>query len=136
MSVWGDIYDRGATGADRKEDIGVFMEPDRIDANQLAKMLNTGIVHFQYKKKAPKGRPVDSGPLRDAWGTRKSTTITKIPHGGDCPPKRAGYSIYFDLEKQDWRAFMDGLLVGVWNKVYTDEEFFDKFPDGIPTETV
>jgi hypothetical protein len=49
--------------------------------------------------------------------------VSKIPNGGDCPPKRAGYSIYFDLEKEDWRAFADGRLIGVCPKIFTQEEF-------------
>ena len=123
MSVWGGILDRGSGDVERKEDKVILVGPEVISPAELAKMLNTGIVHFQYRKKPRKGQPEDSGEIRDAWGTRKNSVITKIPYGGECPPKRVGYSIYFDLEKEDWRAFLDGRLVGVWNKVYDESEF-------------
>ena len=121
MSIWGNILDRGA-GKKRKEDESVFLNSSEITPTDLAEMMRNGIVHFQYRKKAKKGQPEDSGEIRDAWGTKKSEVITKIPHGGECPPKRAGYTIYFDVEKGDWRAFLDGRLIGVWNTIYEDEE--------------
>jgi len=127
MSVWADIHKR-SSGEIRKEDLYTFQDPSVIDAEQLRKMLNSGIVHFQFRKKAKKGQPWDSGEVRDAWGTRLNDVITKIPHGGYCPPKEAGYSIYFDLEKADWRAFSDNLLLGVCPKVFTQEEFNDLYP--------
>jgi hypothetical protein len=127
MSVWGGLLGR-STGEIRKEDIYNFQDPSVIDAAKLQKMLNTGIVHFKFRKKAAKGQPWDSGKEREAWGTRVGEVITKIPHGGDCPPKRAGYSIYFDLEKNDWRAFNDALLLGVCPKVFTEEQFKDLYP--------
>lgn len=127
MSIWADIHKR-SNGAFRKEDYYVFFGPDKISPEKLQEMLKQGIVHFKYRKKAKKGLPWDSGEERDAWGTKKMTVVSKIPHGGDCPPKRAGYSIYFDLEKEDWRAFADGLLLGVCPKVLTEEEFEDLYP--------
>jgi len=128
MSVWGSMLGRSAASEIRKEDIYKFYGPSVIDAAQLQKMLNTGIVHFKFRKKAAKGQPWDSGKEREAWGTRVGDVITKVPHGGDCPPKRAGYSIYFDLEKEDWRAFNDNLLLGVCPKVFTEEEFEELYP--------
>lgn len=127
MSAWGEMRHKSA-GEVRKEDIYNFQDPSVIDATKLQKMLNTGIVHFKFRKKAAKGQPFDSGKEREAWGTRVGGVITKIPHGGDCPPKRAGYSIYFDLEKGDWRAFNDELLLGVCPKVFTEEEFDELYP--------
>jgi hypothetical protein len=121
MSVWDDIRRRGI-GVDVKlEDLNVF--DDKVTPSRLQEMLKEGIVHFQYRKKPAKGQPEGSGSIREAWGTKKMDVVSNIPHGGDCPPKRAGYSIYFDLEKDDWRAFADGRLIGVCRKVFTEEEF-------------
>jgi len=127
MSVWTDIHKK-SNGEFRKEDLYEFFGPDRISPEQLQDLLKQGIIHFKYRKKAPKGQPFDSGSERDAWGTKKMEVVSKIPHGGDCPPKRAGYSIYFDLEKEDWRAFNDALLLGVCPKVLTQDEFDRIYP--------
>ena len=103
-----------------------FLTSDKISPKKLEQMMKSGIVHFQYKKKPKKGQPEDSGEIRDAWGTRLQKVISKIPHGGDCPPRDAGYTMYFDLEKDDWRAFLDSRLVGVWNNVYETIPEFEK----------
>ena len=100
-----------------------FQDPSVISPAKLQEMLRTVIVHFQYRKKPKKGQPEDSGEIRDAWGTKQMTIISKIPYGGDCPPKRVGYSIYFDLEKDDWRAFAEWRLIGVCPKILTQDEF-------------
>ena len=124
MSLWREVQDQASGSVIKAEDA------------KLNKMLNSGIVHFIYRKKPKKGMPPGSGELREAWGTRVGGTIDQIPHGGDCPPKRVGYSIYFDLEKHGWRAFLEGAVVRYWNKVYSDVEFYKMFPDGFayPTE--
>lgn len=127
MSIWSDIHKK-SNGEVRKEDMFEFFDTDRISAEDLQKMLRQGIVRFKYRKKAKKGQPWDSGDERIAWGTKKMEVVSKIPHGGDCPPKRAGYSIYFDLEKEDWRAFNDALLLGVCPKVLTQDEFDKIYP--------
>lgn len=127
MSVWADIHKR-SNGEFRKEDLAEFFGPDRISPEKLQEMLKQGIVHFKYRKKAKKGLPWDSGEERYAWGTKNMGVVSKIPHGGDCPPKRAGYSIYFDLEKEDWRAFADGLLLGVCPKILTQDDFDRIYP--------
>lgn len=121
MSVWSDIRKQG-NGTDIKEE-DLYLFDNTISPIRLQEMLKQGIVHFQYRKKPAKGQPEDSGSLRDAWGTKKMDVVSKVPHGGDCPPKRAGYSIYFDLEKEDWRAFADSRLEGVYDKIFTEEEF-------------
>ena len=121
MSIWSDIQDRGSGEVLRKEE--EFSAPSPIDAAELEKMLRDGIVHFQYRKKPKKGQNPEDAPIRDAWGTKKMDFVEKIPHGGDCPPKRAGYTIYFDVEKGDWRAYWDGNVIGAWKKVYTFDEF-------------
>ena len=114
MSIWSDMQDRSA-GAVRKEDF------------DIDSMLPKGIVHFKFKKKLPKGVTDESRVvIREAWGTKKMDIVDKVPHGGECPPKRAGYTIYFDMEKGDWRAFLNDRIVYIENKIYSDDEFFSK----------
>ena len=121
MSIWSVLENRSSGDVLKKEDS--FFTPEGLDASELEKMLKKGVVHFIYKKKPRKGQPADSGETREAWGTKHMDIVEKIPHGGSCPPKDAGYTIYFDLEKGDWRAFLNSRLVGTWKKVYTPEEF-------------
>lgn len=123
MSVWADIHKRSTGSSFRKEDAYTFQD---IDHDKLVDMMKQGIVHFKYRKKAKKGQPWDSGEERDAWGTKKMDVIDRVPHGGDCPPKNAGYTIYFDMEKADWRAFDDRRLLGVCPHIFTQDEY-DKF---------
>ena len=123
MSIWSDIEDRSEGTSVRAKEMYDFKDPSVISPAKLQEMLRTGIVHFQYRKKPKKGQPKDSGEIRDAWGTKQMTIVSKIPYGGDCPPKRVGYSIYFDLEKEDWRAFADWRLIGVCPKILTQDEF-------------
>lgn len=114
MSIWSDIQDR-SDGTVRKEDFN-------IDS-----MLPKGVVHFKFKKKLPKGVTDESkAKIREAWGTKKMDIVDKVPHGGDCPPKRAGYTIYFDMEKGDWRAFLNDRIVYIEDKIYSEDEFFEK----------
>ena len=123
MSIWSDIEDRSEGTSVRAKEMNDFKDPSVISPAKLQEMLKTGIVHFQYRKKPKKGQPEDSGEIRDAWGTKQMTIVSKIPYGGDCPPKRVGYSIYFDLEKEDWRAFAEWRLIGVCPKILTQDEF-------------
>ena len=114
MSIWSEIEDR-SEGTVRKEDF------------DIDSMLPKGIVHFKFKKKLPKGVTDESkAKIREAWGTKKMEIVDKIPHGGSCPPKDAGYTIYFDLERGDWRAFRNDRLVYVEDKIYSEDEFFEK----------
>lgn len=114
MSIWSDIQDR-SEGVVRKEDF------------DIDSMLPKGVVHFKFKKKLPRGVTDESkAKIREAWGTKKMEIVDKIPHGGSCPPKDAGYTIYFDLERGDWRAFRNDRLVYVDSKIYSDDEFFEK----------
>lgn len=114
MSIWSDIEDR-SEGVVRKEDF------------DIDSMLPKGVVHFKFKKKLPRGVTDESkAKIREAWGTKKMAIVDKIPHGGSCPPKDAGYTIYFDLEKADWRAFRNDRLVYVDSKIYSEDEFFEK----------
>lgn len=121
MSIWTDIHKR-SNGEFRKEDAYIFQD---IDPKDLAKMFTKGIVHFKYRKKAKKGQPWDSGEEREAWGTKKMDIVDKIPHGGGCPAKEAGYTVYFDVEKADWRAFRDEFVLGVCPHIFTTEEIDD-----------
>ena len=113
MSIWSDIQDR-SEGTVRKEDF------------DIDSMLPKGVVHFKFKKKLPKGVTDESkAKIREAWGTKKMDIVDKVPHGGDCPPKRAGYTIYFDMEKGDWRAFLNDRIVYIEDKIYSEDEFFE-----------
>ena len=117
MSIWSDIQDR-SEGSVRKEDF------------DIDSMLPKGVVHFKFKKKLPKGVTDESkAKIREAWGTKKMDIVDKIPHGGDCPPKKLGYTIYFDMEKGDWRAFLNNRIVYIEDKIYSEDEFFkDIYP--------
>lgn len=114
MSIWSDIQDR-SDGTVRKEDF------------DIDSMLPKGVVHFKFKKKLPKGVTDESkAKIREAWGTKKMDIVDKVPHGGDCPPKKLGYTIYFDMEKGDWRAFLNDRIVYIEDKIYSEDEFFEK----------
>ena len=114
MSIWSDIQDR-SEGSVRKEDF------------DIDSMLPKGVVHFKFKKKLPKGVTDESkAKIREAWGTKKMDIVDKVPHGGDCPPKKLGYTIYFDMEKGDWRAFLNNRLIYIEDKIYSEDEFFEK----------
>lgn len=117
MSIWSDIQDR-SDGTVRKEDF------------DIDSMLPKGVVHFKFKKKLPKGVTDESkAKIREAWGTKKMDIVDKVPHGGDCPPKKLGYTIYFDMEKGDWRAFLNNRIVYIEDKIYSEDEFFkDIYP--------
>ena len=98
MSIWSEIEDR-SEGTVRKEDF------------DIDHMLPKGDVHFKFKNKLPRGVTDETkAKIHEAWGTKKITTIDKIPHGGSCPPRNAGYTIYFNLEKSDWWAFRNADL--------------------------
>ena len=77
----------------------------KVNLTELKEMLTKGTVKFQYKK--------NDGTIRTAVGTLKSDLITKKPAGGVCYPKGAGYTPYFDVEKDSWRVFAESKLLGV-----------------------
>ena len=122
MSIWTDLQDRSSGKVLKKED-NIFKGSEDITPDELVKMLKQGIVHFIYKKKAKKGQPADSGETREAWGTKQMDVIDKVPHGGSIPAKRYGYITYFDLTVGDWRVFREDRILGVWDNIYTQEEF-------------
>lgn len=100
-----------------KEDKSKFIgHPDPME---LKGLLKKGIVHFRYLKK-------DGETVRDAWGTKNMEIIkdnSAVPGGGYCPPKAAGYTLYFDLEKGGWRAYLDSNVLGMYDKVMSTSEF-------------
>lgn len=90
---------------------------DDVTIEEFTKMLEEGVVRFQYLKK-------DGKTLRDAIGTKYRDYIIKGSHGGDCPPKRVGYMTYFDCEVENWRVFHPDNFKGVYGKeVYTWDDF-------------
>ena len=77
----------------------------KVTNDELRQMMKEGTVTFQYKK--------NDGTIRQAVGTLKSELITKKPAGGVCHPKSAGYSPYFDVEKDGFRVYAESKLIGV-----------------------
>lgn len=77
----------------------------KVTPAQLHDMLCKGTVKFLYTKK--------DGSVRTAVGTLKSSLITRKPQGGENKVKAAGYTTYFDLEKDAFRCFAESRLVGV-----------------------
>lgn len=91
------------------------MKIKKVTGTKLHEMLCKGTVKFQFTKK--------DGSVRTAVGTLKSDLITRKPTGGENKVEGAGYTTYFDIEKEDWRAFADGRLIGVCPKILTQDEF-------------
>ena len=77
----------------------------KVNITELKEMLHNGTVKFQYKK--------NDGTIRTAVGTLKSSLITRKPFGGQNKVKDAGYTSYFDVEKDAWRCFAESKLIGV-----------------------
>ena len=84
------------------------MKLKKVNASELHEMLCKGQVKFQYKK--------NDGTIRTAVGTLKSSLITNKPSGGKNKVKDAGYTSYFDVEKDAWRCFAESKLLGVVEK--------------------
>jgi hypothetical protein len=81
------------------------MKIKKVTNEELRQMMKNGKVTFQYKK--------NDGTIRQAVGTLKSDLITTKPMGGVCYPKAAGYSPYFDVEKDGFRVYAESKLIGV-----------------------
>lgn len=77
----------------------------KVTNEELCQMMKEGKVTFQYKKK--------DGSIREAVGTLKQEFITKKSQGGPCYPKECGYSVYWDVEKDNFRVYAESQLVGV-----------------------
>ena len=81
------------------------MKTTKVTVAELREMMKKGTVKFQYTK--------NDGSLRTAVGTLRSDLITRKPAGGVCHPKEAGYTIYFDVEKDAFRVFAESKFLGV-----------------------
>lgn len=81
------------------------MKTSKVTITDLRERMKKGTVKFQYIKK--------DGSVRTAVGTLRSDLITKKPAGGVCHPKEAGYTLYFDVEKDAFRVFAESKLLGV-----------------------
>lgn len=81
------------------------MKTTKVTVAELREMMKKGTVKFQYTK--------NDGSLRTAVGTLRSDLITKKPTGGECYPRRQGYTPYFDVEKDAFRVFAESKLLGV-----------------------
>ena len=77
----------------------------KITPTELNEMLHKGKVKFQYVK--------NDGSVRTTIGTLKSDLITTNSKGGENKVKNAGYTTYFDVEKNAFRCFAESRLVGV-----------------------
>ena len=80
----------------------------KINITELKEMLKKGTVKFQYRK--------NNGEVRTAVGTLRSDLITHKPAGGMNRTKDAGYTTYFDVEKDAFRCFAESKLLGVVEK--------------------
>ena len=81
------------------------MKLKKVNASELHEMLCKGTVKFQFTKK--------DGTVRTAVGTLKSDFITRKPAGGENKVEGAGYTTYFDIEKDAFRCFAESKLLGV-----------------------
>ena len=81
------------------------MKIKKVTGTKLHEMLCKGEVKFQFTKK--------DGTVRTAVGTLKSDLITRKPTGGENKVEGAGYTTYFDLEKDAFRCFAESKLIGV-----------------------
>ena len=77
----------------------------KVSPQELNEMLHKGTVKFQYIKK--------DGSVREANGTLKSDVVKANLRGGASTVKDAGYTSYFDIDKQAFRCFAESKLVGV-----------------------
>ena len=82
-----------------------IMKLKKVNASELHEMLCKGTVKFQFTKK--------DGSVRTAVGTLKSDLITRKPAGGENKVEKAGYTTYFDIEKDAFRCFAESKLIGV-----------------------
>ena len=81
------------------------MKLKKVNASELHEMLCKGKVKFQFTK--------NDGSVRTAVGTLKNEFITKKPAGGENKVKGAGYTTYFDIEKDAFCCFAESKLLGV-----------------------
>lgn len=77
----------------------------QVTIEDLRQMMVEGVVTFQYEKK--------DGSIRTAKGTLKPELITTPSKNGKNTVKDAGYTVYFDIEKDSFRCFAESKLIGV-----------------------
>ena len=68
------------------------------------KMAN-GVAHFWFMKK--------NGELREAWGTIQSNIAKAKTNGRGCSREYFHTTVYYDVEKGEWRSFRWETLVKV-----------------------
>lgn len=81
------------------------MKLRKVSIDELNDLLHSGEVKFEYLKK--------DGTVRTARGTMKSDVITPRLKGGKSTVGGAGYTAYFDLDKDAFRCFAESKLLGV-----------------------
>lgn len=114
MSLWSDMQ-RRAEGAEIRKEDEVYVDTSVITPHDMNEMMGKGIVHFKYLKK--------NGEEREDWGTKFMELVDSVPNGGECPPKRVGYTTYFDVEKMGWRVFLSTRITGICKHIYNEEQF-------------
>lgn len=77
----------------------------KVSPQELNEMLHKGTVKFLYTKK--------DGSVRQATGTLVNDVVKANLHGGTSTVKDAGYTSYFDVDKQAFRCFAESKLIGV-----------------------
>ena len=81
------------------------MKIKKVTDTELHEMLCKGKDKFQLTK--------TGGTVRTAAGTLKNDLITRKPAGGENKVEGAGYTTYFDIEKDAFRCFAESKLIGV-----------------------
>ena len=76
-----------------------------ISNEDLRNLMKGGKVTFVYKK--------NDSSLRIANGTLNNSLIAQKSKGGRNNVALAGYSVYFDLDKNAFRCYAESRLVGV-----------------------
>lgn len=73
------------------------------EIDELKERMRTGVVAFEFKKK--------DGTIREAHGTLKAELFSYIPKGPE--RKIEGVTIYFDVDKDEFRSFRDENYIGM-----------------------
>lgn len=81
------------------------MKLKKVTGAELHEMLRKGKVKFRFTKK--------DGSVRTAVGTLRDDLITNKSNGGENKVKGAGYTTYYDLERDAFRCFAESRLLGV-----------------------
>lgn len=81
------------------------MKTRKVTAKELVDMLHNGEVRFEYLK--------NDGTVREARGTMKKEVVESRLKGGKSTVKGAGYTTYYDLDKDGFRCFAESRLIGV-----------------------